>query len=231
MIQQMVFDLIDPVFPAFEEFIVHRNREVLQALLADEESFMYLWGGAGSGKTHLLKAWVFHHEQQGRAVLYVDAARESLPEFAREASVVAVDHLDVLDPDGQIQLFSIYHSFKMGDHEGRLLMAGSVPPSALDLRDDVRSRVAWGLVLQVHPLSDQEKIDALVFYATRLQIMISREVFEFLLEHQSRDLKELTHWVDVLNRYSLTMHRPVSVPMARRLLRQVSQYKESDVGV
>ncbi len=216
----MVFDLLDPVFPVFDEFIVQRNREVLAALLSDQEHFMYLWGGAGSGKTHLLKAWIQHHESRGCAALYVDASREPLPDFAREASVVAVDHLDALSADDQIQLFSIYHAFKMQEHDGRLLMAGPCPPSALDLRDDVRSRVAWGLVLQVHPLSDQEKIDALVHYADRVRIMVPREVFEYLLVHESRDLKDLTRWIDALNHYSLAMRKPITLMMAKKLLRR-----------
>ena len=100
---------------------------------AQGERFIYLWGAAGVGKTHLLQQWVEHANAVGRAAIYLDARAEKLPDFAREARCVAVDHVDELEPDDQITLFSIFNSLR--DSDGQLLTAGREPPQRLKLRD------------------------------------------------------------------------------------------------
>ncbi|UGA40772.1 hypothetical protein JOS77_19620 [Chromobacterium haemolyticum] len=59
-------------------------------------------------------------------------------------------------PDDQITLFSFYNSLKESG-ESRLLMAGRQPPMALAVRDDLRTRLGWGLVFEVKALSDEDK--------------------------------------------------------------------------
>jgi DnaA family protein len=149
ILDQLVLDLAPAPLPVFDTFVARRNSEVIAALTdPGSERFIYLWGDAGSGKTHLLRAWIAHAETLGRSSIYLDAQREPLPDFAREASFIAVDHIDDLAPDDQITLFSIYNSLKDAG-SGYLLMAGRNPPLALSVRDDLRTRLGWGLVFEV----------------------------------------------------------------------------------
>jgi len=143
-LDQLVLDLAPAPLPVFDTFVARRNSEVIAALTdPGSERFIYLWGEAGSGKTHLLRAWIAHAETLGRSSIYLDAQCEPLPDFAREASFIAVDHIDDLAPDDQITLFSIYNSLKDAG-SGYLLMAGRNPPLALAVRDDLRTRLGWG---------------------------------------------------------------------------------------
>ena len=113
---QLVLDLTPPPAPAFDHFIAEHNRQIIAALTdAQGERFIYLWGAAGVGKTHLLQQWVEHANAVGRAAIYLDARAEKLPDFAREARCVAVDHVDELEPDDQITLFSIFNSLRDSD--------------------------------------------------------------------------------------------------------------------
>lgn len=216
---QLVLDLAPAPLPVFDTFVAERNREVIAALTdPGSERFIYLWGEAGSGKTHLLQAWIAHAETLGRASIYLDAQRDPLPDFAREASFIAVDHIDELDPDSQITLFSIYNSLKDAHSGGYLLMAGRNPPMTLALRDDLRTRIGWGLVFEVKALSDDEKLAALHAHALTRQLAIPDDVFRYLLTHWRRDLSSLIAMLDMLDRYSLALRRPITVPLVKNLL-------------
>jgi DnaA family protein len=80
------------------------------------------------------------------------------------------------------------------------------------------TRLAWGLVYQVHALSDDEKARALADYAAGRGFRLQPGVCDFLLTRASRDLPSLLGMLDALDRYSLETKRPVTVPLARELL-------------
>ena len=215
---QLVLDLTPTPTPGFDNFLAEHNREIIAALNdASGERFVYLWGAPGCGKTHLLQAWIAHAERTGRAAIYLDAKTEHLPDFAREASFIAVDKVDDLTPDDQITLFSIYNALKESG-EGRLLMAGRLPPMRLPVRDDLRTRLGWGLVFQVKALSDDDKLAALKRHAAERQLAIPDDVFRYLLTHWRRDLSSLIDMLDTLDRYSLALQRPITVPLVKNIL-------------
>jgi len=223
ILDQLVLDLAPAPLPVFDTFVAERNREVIAALTdPGSERFIYLWGEAGSGKTHLLQAWIAHAETLGRSSIYLDAREEHLPDFAREASFIAVDHIDELDPDDQITLFSIYNSLKDSGC-GHLLMAGRNPPLGLSLRDDLRTRLGWGLVFEVKALSDEEKLAALHAHAGTRQLEVADDVFRYLLTHWRRDLSSLISMLDMLDRYSLAMRRPITVPLVKNVLQTTTR--------
>lgn len=215
---QLVLDLSPTPHPGFDNFLARHNREITAALNDEQgERFIYLWGEPGCGKTHLLQAWIAHAEMLGRASIYLDGKVDPLPDFAREASFIAVDHVDELAPDDQIMLFSIYNSLKESG-EGRLLMAGRQPPMLAQVRDDLRTRLGWGLVFEVKALSDDDKLAALRQHAAERQLSIGDDVFRYLLTHWRRDLSSLIAMLDMLDRYSLALRRPITVPLVKNVL-------------
>lgn len=121
----------------------------------------------------------------------------------------------MLDGAGQIALFNLYNCIREGT--GVLLAAGAAAPARLDLRQDLVTRLGWGLVYQVHELTDQEKIDALQTHAQSKGMPVSREVIEYLLRHFRRDLPFLVAMLDELDRYALAAGRPMTVPLVREL--------------
>lgn len=201
------------------------NEEVVDMLQHDStEHFTYLWGESGSGKSHLLKAWTRAAHQHGHSALYLDPVIERLCEDARSADYLAIDHIDNLDENSQIGLFSIYNTMKQTGH-GRLLMAGRQPPMHMIVRDDLRTRLGWGLVFEIKVLDDQAKLAALQQYAAERQLQINNEVFRYLLTHWRRDLSSLTNMLNKLDRYSLATHRPITIPLLKQLLHSIKDPK------
>jgi DnaA-homolog protein len=219
LMRQLVLPLAPPPLPTLENFVPGRNTEllsVLSALVAGDRSerIVYLWGGRGCGKTHLLRALFSALEACNVSVAMLSGAG-SQPEPHGNGAVLA-DDVEQLDDKGQEQLFSLYNTQRDGD--GLLVAAGAVPCSRLSLRDDLATRLGWGLVYEVHPLSDEEKMDAMTEHARSRGFNLGREVMEYLLRRQARDLPGLLGLLDALDRFSLENKRAVTVPLVRELL-------------
>ena len=86
------------------------------------------------------------------------------------------------------------------------------------MRDDLATRLAWGLVYQLHPLNDAEKAQALKNHAKERGIKLPDDVIDYCLRYLRRDLPTLMATLDALDEWSLTAHKPVTVPMLRKLL-------------
>lgn len=204
--------------PRFENFLPGDNREPLQALqsLAGgdlAEVVLYLWGTTGSGRSHLLQATVAAATQSGRAAQYV-AAGVDLPEVL--SGLLAVDDVERLDDAGQVRLFSLINQAREG--AGRVLAAGPAAPGHLTLRPDLATRLGWGLVFGLRPLAEAERAVALRERAAALGLDLGEDVVRYLLSHGRRDLPSLLASLDALDAYSLSLKRPVTVPLARAFL-------------
>ncbi|MGC2166287.1 MAG: DnaA regulatory inactivator Hda [Gallionella sp.] len=216
---QLLLDISPGHNPTLENFVVGHNAELLTALShalessCDERCF-YIWGESGSGKTHLLRACAF---AASGGTGYV---RGSVPE---SMAMVALDDVETLDAAGQIELFNLYN--RMRDSGGLLVVSGAQSPLHLKLRDDLRTRLGWGLVYQLHSLSDEEKARALMQHAHERGLVLSSDVIQYLLRHGRRDLPSLMVVLDALDEHSLRLHRAPSVPLLKEILQQELELK------
>jgi DnaA family protein len=196
--RQLVLDIVPPAEPDFDNYVAGPNAEALaqvRSLAAGSlpEAVVYLWGEPGSGRTHLLRA----------------ASR------ANDALIIA-DDVETLDEAAQQRLFAAINAAREG--QAPVLAAGSHPPAQLALREDLRTRLAWGLVYQLKPLSDAEKALHLRALAARRGLPLSDEVLGYLLSRLPRDLSSLNAVLEALDRYSLATKRPLTLPLVREAL-------------
>ncbi|TAN77811.1 MAG: DnaA regulatory inactivator Hda [Gallionella sp.] len=215
---QLLLDITPVRQPTLDNFVAGRNPELLSALRhalagGNGERCFYVWGEAGSGKSHLLQACVQAALEAQLGAIY---ARGSAPQIA--APVVAVDDVECFDDAAQIELFNLYN--RMRDSGGMLLVSGSESPLHLKLRDDLRTRLGWGLVYQIHRLSDEEKARALMQHARARGLVLPPEITQYLLRHGRRDLPSLMAALDALDEHSLRLHRAPSVPLLKEVLQQ-----------
>ncbi len=213
--RQLALDITAPPAPTFDNFVVGRNAEAIahlrEAISGDGERFVYLWGEAGCGRTHLLKAAA----AASRAATYTACAADSV--FDDDAPLLSADDVECLGADAQVALFKRYNTLR--EQGGGLIASASVPPVQLKLRADLLTRLGWGLVVQVHALSDDEKAQALAQHARARGFMLSSEVIAYLLTHAPRDMGALFATLDALDRHSLEAKRAITVPLVRDLLR------------
>ena len=103
---------------------------------------------------------------------------------------------------------------------GMLLVSGSSAPAHLKLRDDLRTRLGWGLIYQVQALSDEEKALALQQHAQARGFALSHEVIQYLLRHGRRDLPALLGVLDALDEHCLRLQRGASVPLLKEVMQK-----------
>jgi DnaA family protein len=186
--------------PAFDNFVAGPNAEALsrvRSLAAGTlgERIVYLWGEAGSGRSHLLGA----------------AARAN-------PALVLADDVQRLGAAEQHALFVAINEAREGGPA--VLATGDQPPAQLALRADLKSRLAWGLVYQLVPLSDTDKARHLKALAGARGLLLSDDVASYLLTRLPRDMASLEAVMEVLDRYSLMRQRALTLPLVREALAQ-----------
>ena len=203
--RQLTLDLVKPAQPSLDNFVVGRNAEVVAALRAIAEGggehFIYLWGETGSGRSHLLQALGLGVEHD-------------VPAFDARRHLYVVDDVEGFNESQQRRLFVLLNEIR-SDRTARFVGAGHNAPRHLDLRDDVRTRLAWGLVYQIHALSDDEKAQALSAHAASRGLTLPTDVIEHLLTHMPRDMRTLVAMVDALDTYAVAVKKPLTVPLVR----------------
>jgi len=144
--------------------------------------------------------------------------RASNADWSRAAGLeaAAVDDVTRLDDPGQIALFDLCN--RMRGAGGALAASGEAPPARLALRADLRSRLASGIVLQLHPLSDEDKAAALYAHAAGRGIALDAELVRYLLTHFDRDMGTQIAALDAVDRYSLQRKRPITRPLLKEAL-------------
>ena len=195
--RQLALRISPPPRPTLDNFLPGANAELvaqLREFLSGKlpENILYLWGEAGSGKSHLLRACAGLH---------------------------AVDDVENLDESSQIALFNAINEARQSG--GKVLAAGNAPPPLLPLREDLKSRLAWGLVYHVKPLTDEQRATYLRAEARRRGMRVPDEVIGYLLTHVRRDLPTLLAILDELDRTSLELKRPVTLPLVREALKDM----------
>jgi DnaA family protein len=194
--KQLALGISPPPRPTLDNFVPGANAELLARLREFQagkfpEIILYLWGSTGSGKSHLLLAC---------------------------AGPTVADNVETLDETAQIVLFNAINEARQSG--GRVLAAGNAPPAQLPLREDLKSRLAWGLVYQVKPLTDEERRVFLRGEAERRGLHLPDEVVAYLLTRMRRDLHSLTAILDRLDQASLELKRPITLPLLREALKE-----------
>ena len=219
---QLLLDIAPDWWPTLDNFVVGNNQELLAGLRAAlnnhaAERLFYLWGEHGCGKSHLLQAIVGAAQAVEQPAVY---AKRSVPNCT---TVVAVDDVDKLNEYAQIDLFNLYNQVR--ESGGMLLVSGKDAPQNLALRKDLATRLGWGLVYQLRTLSDAEKALALAQHGNSKGYKLSDEVIQYLLRHGRRDLPSLMASLDELDAYSLSLHRPPSVPLLKQIMQTELELK------
>lgn len=212
--QQLVLNIQPLASARLEDIVCGRNAEALAMLRSicdgDYQEPVYLWGPAGCGKSLMLNVLSACLE----SVSVIDGKN---PDWPDGSGALLIDDADRLSAHNQVVAFDRYNRNKT--EKLVWVAAGSQAPSGLtDMRDDLRTRLGWGLIYQIHPLNDDEKRQALVKRAEQLGFELDPTIADYLLTRYSRDLRQLLSVVDALDRFSLEQHRRVSLPLLKTLL-------------
>jgi DnaA-homolog protein len=216
--QQLPLPIGFETSPTFESFVVGSSGAAVAHLqrMAHQASPAFLWGPSGAGKSHLLQSLVCQiHSRGGRVGWFHPQA--PLPWNVDETlTLLVIDDCDGLGVAQQQAAFGLFiEAATLGI---AVVAAARVPPIDLQVREDLRSRLGWGPVFALQPLSESEVRGALRREADRRGLFLSDEVMTHLLTRFERDLKSLMGLLDRLDQFALVHKRAITIPLLKQML-------------
>lgn len=215
----------------FESYCVGDNQNVvtsLHALLEGHgEAYLYLWGERGVGRSHLLQACCHALDAKQGSSIYLPLNESSLdPEMLE-----GMEHMDLICLDNinavigqrpwEEAIFHLYN--RVLTTPANLIIASDVVPAQLPcLMPDLRSRLSQGLVMQVNPLNDVDKLRALQLRSQRRGLVLSDEVGQYLLRHYPRNMATLFEALEQLDQASMVQQRKLTIPFVKSVLSPLS---------
>jgi DnaA family protein len=230
MTMQLTLPIQPPDANTFQNFYTSDANRILLSFLNHfssrrGEPYLYLWGNSGAGCTHLLHACCHAAQEQGSSVAYLPLGaikKTSSPDIFRgleTVDMVCIDELESIARDAfwQESLFHFYN--RLQEQAQYLLIGAKSVPQQLDFSlPDLVSRLASGVLFQVHELHDGERLAALQQRARLRGLEFSDEVGQFLLLRLPRHAKTLFSVLERLDRASLRLKRKLTIPLVKTIL-------------
>lgn len=221
--RQLTLDIGLAPGATFQSFVAGPNEAVRQHLsqwLQEQPGLsavpIYLWGGDGSGKTHLLRATQAALRDRDVSVGWLDPTLLDPPDFNEDWGAILLDDVHLYSGEQQHTAFNWFINAQT--HQRGVLAAGRFPPPDLELREDLRTRLGWGHVFQVQVLDESERRAVLRQAADARGVFLGDEVMDFMLTRFSRDLGNLMELLELIDRYALQTKRAITIPLIKAMM-------------
>ena len=235
---------LDPKF-TFDNFIVGKPNELAYAAaqrVAQSEvvSFnpLFLYGGVGLGKTHLMHAvaWNIKKRNPKKNVVYLTAEKfmyqfikalrfkniMSFKEQFRSVDVLMIDDVQfIIGKDNTQEEF--FHTFNtLIDKKRQIIISADKSPADLDgLEDRLKSRLGWGLVADIHPLTYELRLGILQAKAEQKSLNLKQEVMEFLANKITNNVREMEGALNRLAVHASIQDSEISVDLVKDVLKDL----------
>ena len=245
---------LNPKF-TFENFVVgscnqfaHAAAHAVATNPARSYNPLFIYGGVGMGKTHLMHAigrsLVDHHASM--KIVYTSSERfmnemvtciksdrmQLFHRYYRSADVLLIDDIQILEgKDGTQEEF--FHTFnELFEHQKQIVISSDSPPKSLSgLVERLRSRFEWGLMVDVLPPDLETKMAILDKKAEMDGVMLPEEVRIFIATKTKSNVRELEGALVKLIAYSNMSSTPITLGMAQQLLKHLTPGQEKRVTI
>lgn len=216
----------------FANYLPGPNRTIVSMLCQADcpenqpnEQFIYLYGAPGTGCTHLLQAACHEAHQIKQQSVYLPLHElihhsPRLLEGMEHLNLICIDSINELLNNTQWEE-AIFHLFnRIRDTGNRLIIAGKSVPGQLNLNlKDLASRLSWGLIMQVHPLNDHEKCQALRMRARLRGLELSKDVARYILQYSNGNMHRMFDLLSILDGASLSAKHKLSISFVKKVMR------------
>lgn len=239
----------------FENFIVGKPNELAYAAarrVAESDAIffnpLFLYGGVGLGKTHLMHgiAWHIHQHRPNRKVIYMSAEKFmyqfvralrlkdiiSFREQFRSVDVLMIDDVQFISGKDSTQE-EFFHTFNaLVDQKKQIVLSADKSPSDLQgIEERMRSRLGWGLVADIHPTTYELRLGILQAKAEKLEHTIPTDVIEFLAHKITSNIRELEGALNRIVAHASLVGSVITLDMVQNVLRDLLRANERYVSV
>jgi chromosomal replication initiator protein len=245
---------------SFENFVVGKPNElahaaarrVAEACVAPAHSVpfnpLFLYGGVGLGKTHLMHAIAWHVRKSapGRKVIYLSAEKfmyqfiralrfKSTMDFKdqfRSVDLLMIDDVQFISGKDSTQE-EFFHTFNaLVDQNRQIVISADKSPSDLEgLEERMRSRLGWGLVADIHPTTYELRLGILESKSEQMGLKLPQKVMEFLAHKITSNVRELEGALNRLGAHAQLVRRDLTLEAAQELLRDLLRANERRVTI
>lgn len=250
-------DVSAPLDPrlTFDNFVVGKSNELAHAAayrVAEAETVpfnpLFLYGGVGLGKTHLMHAiaWHIRRRKSHKRVIYLSAEKfmyqfiralrnkstMAFKEQFRSVDVLMVDDVQFIIGKESTQE-EFFHTFNaLADQNRQVILSADKSPSDLEgLEERMRSRLGWGLVADIHPTTYELRLGILQSRAEQSGVEIPQKVLEFLAHRIASNVRELEGALTRITAHATLVGRPVTLESAQELLKDLLRANDRRVSI
>lgn len=226
--QQLPLAIGLPQWQIFDSFFSGPNQQLVSVLKASIKNnfttFIYLWGPARSGKSHLLQASCVLAEQLSKTSAYIPL--QQIDELSTDIltgleclELICLDDVQVI-AGRSVWEQALFHLFNCLRERNRLLLvAANQSPGSLPLDlADLKTRLTWGASYQLQALNDEEKVQLLIKNARDRGMTLSVDTAKYILHHTPRSMDALQELLEQLDQRSLADQRKLTIPFVRQLM-------------
>ena len=246
---------LDPRF-TFDNFVLGKSNELAYAAarrVAESATVnfnpLFLHGGVGLGKTHLMHAIAWHIRQRDprRRVIYMSAEKfmyqfisalrykdtMAFKQRFRAVDVLMIDDVQFIANKNSTQE-EFFHTFNaLIDHHRQVVISADRSPSDLDgIEERIRSRLGWGLVADIHPTDYELRLGILQQKVEALgEVEVAQEVLEFLARRISSNVRELEGAMNRILAHATLIGRPITLEMTQDVLQDLLRANDRRVTI
>lgn len=248
---------LDPRY-TFDNFVVGKPNELAHAAarrVAETANVvqgcnpLFLYGGVGLGKTHLMHAIAWHIRKNSpeRRVLYLSAEKfmyqfiralrfkEALAfkEHFRSVDVLMIDDVQFISGKDSTQE-EFFHTFNaLVDQHKQLVISGDRSPSDLEgIEERVRSRLGWGLVADIHTTSYELRLGILQSKIEKMNgVEIPQKVMEFLAHKITSNVRELEGSLNRVVAHATLVGRPITLETTQEVLHDLLRANDRRISI
>lgn len=239
----------------FDNFVVGKPNELAHAAAlrvaeADKVTFnpLFLYGGVGLGKTHLMHAiaWHIRCSHPERKVIYISAEKfmyqfiralrfrdtVAFKDQFRSVDVLMIDDVQFISGKESTQE-EFFHTFNaLVDQNRQVIVSADKSPSDLEgMEERLKSRLGWGLVADIHPTTYELRLGILQAKADQMKADAPIKVLEFLAHRISSNVRELEGALNRIVAHGMLVGREVSLDMAQEVLRDLIRANDRRINV
>ncbi|MDR1390755.1 MAG: chromosomal replication initiator protein DnaA [Holosporales bacterium] len=239
----------------FKNFIVGKPNEfayaaALRVAESDTSPFnpLFLYGGVGLGKTHLMHAiaWHIKDTHPNKKVIYISAEKfmylfikslrskdaMSFKEMFRNVDVLMIDDVQFIGGKDTTQE-EFFHTFNdLVDNNKQIILSADKSPSNLDgVGDRLKSRLSWGLVADIHPTNYELRLGILQSKSKRHRIKVPEKVLEFLAVKITSNIRELEGALNRIVAHATLVGRDINIDVAQEVLSDILRANERYITI
>lgn len=245
---------LDPRF-TFENFVVGKPNELAHAAarrVADATAVtfnpLFLYGGVGLGKTHLMHAiaWQIRRNDPNRKVIYLSAEKfmyqfiralrfkdtMAFKQQFRSVDVLMIDDVQFISGKDSTQE-EFFHTFNaLVDQNRQVIISADKSPSDLEgMEERLRSRLGWGLVADIHPTTYELRLGILQAKAEVMHIQIPLKVLEFLAHKITSNVRELEGALNRIVAHAELVGRAITLESTQEVLHDLLRANDRRVTI